>query len=98
MELDEMVEAYLMGATESINAQIEEIQEAVRDEYSTGTSNERELAEHIHIYLDIEEMEVVVKIPKGVNSQGEKWLETLVAREFGKFGQSPNITILRYLL
>ena len=96
-EICQALNSYLTQMFDSFNKSVERIQSIVRKEYAEGTPEEKELAPYIFIEFDIETYEVKVKIPSGVNSKGEKFLNTIVGREFGKFGIEPQVTILRYL-
>lgn len=97
-ELCTLVNIHLNQIFNVFSLNLVRIQEIVRQEYAKGSPDERELAPHIFIEFDMENYEVVVKVPSGMNSRGEKFLNTVVGREFGKFGQSPQVSIMRYLV
>lgn len=97
LELCGLVNIHLSNIFEVLSLNLNKIQENVRRDYAAGTPEEKELAPYIFIEFDIDLYEVQVKIPSGVNSKGEKFLSVLVGREFGKYGKTPNVSILRYM-
>jgi hypothetical protein len=97
LELCGLVNIHLSKIFEVLSLNINKIQENVRRDYAAGTPEEKELAPYIFIEFDAELYAVVVRIPSGVNSKGEKFLNVLVGREFGKYGKSPDVSILRYM-